>query len=106
MRVKRENADGEPTFQIANKCLMLVKGPVVPTASDISLKLEVSLLWKYQTSLHHFLKNITMVTDRATVMARVANASLIAELHSPDETWAAFIAHFLNIFTKHSIAVK
>ncbi len=65
---------------------MLVEGPDVTTASNILQKLEFTLLRKYQTSLEHFLKNVTMVMNSAAVMARVENASVSAELHSPDET--------------------
>ena len=94
MRVKRDNAHAEPTFQIANKCLLLVEGPEVPTVINIRQNLEVVLIRKYQTGLDHFLKNITMVTNGAAVMARVANPSVSAELHSLDETWMGCMAHF------------
>ncbi len=103
MRVKCDNAHDEPTFQIANKCLMLVEGPEVPSASNVRQKLEVALLRKYQTTPDYFLKNNAMVTDSAAVIERVANASVSADLHSPDETWMGCMAHFSNNVMNHSI---
>ncbi len=87
MRIKCDNSHDEPAFQFDNNCLMLIEGPKLPTASHIRRNREAALLREYQIGLDHFLKNITMVTDSASVMARVANASVSAELHGPDETW-------------------
>ncbi len=86
----------EPQFTIRNLTLLLVEGTIVPNAWNIRESLNASLLQKYEVGLDHFLKYFAMVTDSAAVMARVANASVSHELHSPDERWMGCYSHFLN----------
>ena len=47
-------------------------------------------------SLEQFIQGFTIVTDRAAVIARVANASVSEDIHKTDETWMSCIAHTLN----------
>ena len=65
-------------------------------ARNIRLTLEDALRDKYGIELCHFMENFTMVSDGAAVMARVGNASVITDLHVPDETWVRCMAHLLN----------
>lgn len=37
-----------------------------------------------------------MVTDGATVMARVESSSVSRDIHFPDETWLSCMDHMLN----------
>ena len=46
--------------------------------------------------MEDLLQDFTTVTDGAAVMARVANASVSRELHTPDEIWMNFMNHSLN----------
>ncbi len=59
---------------------------------------------KVTNSTGPFAENITIVTDSGTFMSKVANGSVSAEIHSPDETWMGCMSHFLNNVMKHSIS--
>ena len=63
---------------------------------NIRTTLNNALLEKYEYSLDVFMRGFTMVTDGAAVMARVANASVSRDIHTPDETWMRCLAHLLN----------
>ena len=104
MKIADKKGAQHTEFEVENKSLLLVEGPEVATATNIREQIEMGLLQKYQTSLDHFLRNFTMVNDRAAVMAKVAHASVSAELHAPDESWLGCMVHFLNNVMKHTIA--
>lgn len=44
----------------------------------------------------HFIRVLTMVADGSAVSARIANASVLSEIHVPDENWMSCMVHILN----------
>ena len=70
-----------------NVILLLAEGPDQPYTRNINKCLNDALNLKNEVSMEYFSCGFTMVTDDAAVMARVANASILREIHAPSETW-------------------
>ena len=73
-------------FRIRAQTLLLVEGTSVSNARNIYLTREDALRDKCGIELFHFMENFRMVTHGASVLARVANASVSLDIHVPDET--------------------
>ena len=76
----------EPIFKIRNLRLLILEGSDSPTAQNVKNYLNDALVEKYKFSMADFFYDFTIVTDRAAVMAIVANASASREINAPDET--------------------
>ncbi len=81
-----------------------MEGSDAATAVNLREKIEFAFLHQCQTSLDHFLRNFTVVTDSVAVMAKVASAFVSTNSHIPDETWLGCLTHFFNNPMKHTIA--
>ena len=83
IEIREKTAFEEAIFVIRTETLLLVAGPSVPNTSNIRSAIADGLREKYEIDLDDFMKEFTMVTDGAEVMARVANASKSRELYNP-----------------------
>lgn len=66
---------------------MLTEGPAAPNAKKIPDPQNTSLSRNHEVGLYDLLNYFTIVMDSAAVMARVGNASVNQEQHTPTETW-------------------
>ena len=83
-------------FRIKAQTILLVEEPSMSNARNIDSTLEDALSNKHGIELCHFMEDFTMVTDGLAVMARVVDASVIPDLHIPDETWLCCMVLLLN----------
>ena len=89
LHIKAKGLFADEIFEKPTATLQLVGEPGVSSSKSIRTRPNEAPLQNYEMSLYQFVLLNTMVTDDATVMARVANASVSRVIHIPDKIWLA-----------------
>ena len=102
--IKSSPFDPLPKFRIACKTLLLQEKKGEGNAEQIRKLLGDALWDQYGCDIDALTKGFTMVTDNASMMARVARASVSTRLAPLSETWLGCLVHQINTAMKGCIS--